>query len=152
MSKRPGTSNRIEIHFDVFNHLYLCFSFMKLADTLWLCLIKRIMNLSWIWEQSKVYLKRNLVVLIEKRISIWELVPVLFPVFRSPGCNMIVALCSCVFPSCITTNSPNKAYSSNVDLFMCQTKWHKVFVKVYMQPYWDSTYLRCFETKCNIFS
>ncbi len=26
VSKRPGTSNRIEIHFAVFNHLYLSFS------------------------------------------------------------------------------------------------------------------------------
>ena len=34
VSKKPGTSNRIEIHFAVFNHLYLCFSFMKLAETL----------------------------------------------------------------------------------------------------------------------
>ncbi len=34
VSKRPGTSNRIEIHFAVFNHLYLCFSFVKLAETL----------------------------------------------------------------------------------------------------------------------
>ncbi len=34
VSKRPGTSNRIEIHFAVFNHLYLCLSFMKLAKTL----------------------------------------------------------------------------------------------------------------------
>ncbi len=34
VSKRPGTSNRIEIHFAVFNNLYLCFSFMKLAETL----------------------------------------------------------------------------------------------------------------------
>ena len=29
-----GTSNRIEIHFPVFNHLYLCVSFMKLAENL----------------------------------------------------------------------------------------------------------------------
>ena len=34
VSKRPGTINRIEIHFAVFNHLNLCFSFMKLAETL----------------------------------------------------------------------------------------------------------------------
>ena len=34
VSKRPGTSNRIEIHFAVFNHLYLCFSSMKLVKTL----------------------------------------------------------------------------------------------------------------------
>ena len=34
VSKRPGTSNRIEIHFAVVNHLYLCFSFLKLAETL----------------------------------------------------------------------------------------------------------------------
>ena len=34
VSKRPGTGNRIEIHFAIFNHLYLCFSGMKLAETL----------------------------------------------------------------------------------------------------------------------
>ena len=34
VSKMPGTSIRIEIHFAVFNHLYLCVSFMKLAETL----------------------------------------------------------------------------------------------------------------------
>ena len=34
VSKRPGASNRIEIHFAVFNHLYLCFSFMKLVEYL----------------------------------------------------------------------------------------------------------------------
>ena len=77
---------------DVTFNLYLCFSFMKLAETLWLCLIKRIMNLSWIWEQSKVYLKRNLVVLIEKWIFIWQLVPVLFRVFRPPGLKPIFKL------------------------------------------------------------
>ena len=33
-SKRPGTSYRIKIHFAVFNHLYLLFSFMKLVKTL----------------------------------------------------------------------------------------------------------------------
>ena len=46
VSKRSGTSNRIEIYFAVFNHLYLYFSFMKLAETLRLCLVKRIINLS----------------------------------------------------------------------------------------------------------
>ena len=34
MSKRPGTSYRIKIHFAVFKHLYLLFSFMKLVETL----------------------------------------------------------------------------------------------------------------------
>ena len=34
VSKRPGTSYRIKIHFAVFNHLYLLFSFMKLVETL----------------------------------------------------------------------------------------------------------------------
>ena len=35
VSKRPGTSYRIKIHFAVFNHLkYLSFSFMKLVGTL----------------------------------------------------------------------------------------------------------------------
>ena len=33
MSKRPGTSYRIKIHFAVFNYLYLLFSFMKLVKT-----------------------------------------------------------------------------------------------------------------------
>ena len=34
MTKRPGTSYQIKIHFAVFNHLYLLFSFMKLVETL----------------------------------------------------------------------------------------------------------------------
>ena len=34
VSKRPGTSYRIKIHFAVFNHLHLLFSFMKLVETL----------------------------------------------------------------------------------------------------------------------
>ena len=34
VSKWPGTSYRIKIHFAVFNHLYLLFSFMKLVETL----------------------------------------------------------------------------------------------------------------------
>ena len=34
VSKRPGTSYRIEIHFAVFNHLYLLFSVVKLVETL----------------------------------------------------------------------------------------------------------------------
>ena len=33
VSKRPGTSYQIEIHFAVVNHLYLLFSFVKLAET-----------------------------------------------------------------------------------------------------------------------
>ena len=33
VSKRPGTSYQIEIHFAVVNHLYLLFSFMKLVET-----------------------------------------------------------------------------------------------------------------------
>ena len=33
VSKRPGTRYRIKIHFAVFNHLYLLFSFMKLIET-----------------------------------------------------------------------------------------------------------------------
>ena len=34
VSKRPGTSYQIKIHFAVFNHLYLLFSFIKLVETL----------------------------------------------------------------------------------------------------------------------
>ena len=33
VSKRPGTSDRIEIHFAIFIRLYLLFSFMKLVET-----------------------------------------------------------------------------------------------------------------------
>lgn len=34
---------RIEIYFVVFKSLYLCFSFIKLAENLQLCLVKRIL-------------------------------------------------------------------------------------------------------------
>ena len=34
VSKRPGTSYRMKIHFAVFNHLYLLFPSMKLVETL----------------------------------------------------------------------------------------------------------------------
>ena len=34
VSKRPGTSYGIKIHFAVFNHLYFLFFFMKLVETL----------------------------------------------------------------------------------------------------------------------
>ena len=34
VSKRPGTSYQIEIHFAVVNHLYLLFAFVKLVETL----------------------------------------------------------------------------------------------------------------------
>ena len=33
VSKRPGTSDQIEIHFAIFIRLYLLFSFMKLVET-----------------------------------------------------------------------------------------------------------------------
>ena len=33
VSKRPGTSHQIEIHFAVVNHLYLLFSFEKVVET-----------------------------------------------------------------------------------------------------------------------
>ena len=33
VSKRPGTSYQIDMHFAVVNHLYLLFSFVKLVET-----------------------------------------------------------------------------------------------------------------------
>ena len=33
VSKRPGSGYQIEIHFDVVNHFYLLFSFLKLVET-----------------------------------------------------------------------------------------------------------------------
>ena len=58
VSKRPGTSYQIDIHFAVVNHLYLLFSFVSL--------IKNIISLPEIYKQSKLYFMRNLVIRIEK--------------------------------------------------------------------------------------
>ena len=33
LSKKPGTSFQMEIHFAVFNRFYFIFSFMKLVET-----------------------------------------------------------------------------------------------------------------------
>ena len=70
VSKRPGTSDRIKIHFTVFNHLYLLFSFMKLVKTLQSCSVKKIVSRPEIWNRSRLYLMRNLLVWLEKWISI----------------------------------------------------------------------------------
>ena len=56
VSKRPGTSFRIEIHFLVFNRFYFLFSFMKLVETL---LGKEKLSLPEIWKQSKLYFVRK---------------------------------------------------------------------------------------------
>ena len=80
MSRRPGTSYQIEIHFAVVNHLYLLFSFLKLVETLKLSLIKKIISLPEILKQTKLYFMRNLIICIEKWISISQLVSVLFRV------------------------------------------------------------------------
>jgi hypothetical protein len=53
----------------------------------------RTIALTKIWNRNKVYYRRYSVVLIMKWISIWQLVPVLFRVSRSPGRN-------CQFGSC----------------------------------------------------
>ena len=45
----------------------------------------RTIALTKIWNRNKVYYRRYSVVLIIKWISIWQLVPVLFRVSRSPG-------------------------------------------------------------------
>ena len=44
LTKRPRTSYRIKIHFAVFNHVYLLFSFMKLVETLQSSSVKRILS------------------------------------------------------------------------------------------------------------
>ena len=36
MNKTQGTSNKMEIQFAAFNNLYPCFSFIKLAETLYI--------------------------------------------------------------------------------------------------------------------
>jgi hypothetical protein len=48
-------------------------------------LVMRTIALTKIWNRNKVYYRRYSVVLIIKWISIWQLVPVLFRVSRSPG-------------------------------------------------------------------
>ena len=45
VSRTLGNGKRVEIRFAVFNHLYLCFSFMRFVKTLELCLVWRIINL-----------------------------------------------------------------------------------------------------------
>ena len=85
VSKRPGTGYPIEIHFAVAIHLYLLFSFVKLVETDWLSLTKKIINLLEIYKQGKLYFVRNLIIWIKKWISIRQLVPVLFRAFRSIG-------------------------------------------------------------------
>jgi hypothetical protein len=77
---------RIEIHFDVLtDQLYLSLFFMKLVEILKLCLVMRTIALTKIWNRNKLYYRRYSVVLIIKWVSIWQLVPVLFRVSRSPG-------------------------------------------------------------------
>ena len=44
VSKRPRTSYRIKIHFAVFNHVHLLFSFIKLVETLQSCSAKKILS------------------------------------------------------------------------------------------------------------
>ena len=70
VSKRPGTSYQIEIHFAVFIHSHLLFSFMKLVETLQSCSVKKIISPPEIWNRSKLYLMRNLLIWLEKWISI----------------------------------------------------------------------------------
>ena len=69
----------IEIHFVVFNRLYLLLFFMKLVKILWLCSVIRTIALA---NWNKVYFKRYSVVSTEKWILIWQLVPVLSRHFR----------------------------------------------------------------------
>ena len=48
---------------------------------------KKIISPPEIWDRSKLYLMRDLLVWLKKWISILQLVPVLFRVFRSPYCS-----------------------------------------------------------------
>jgi hypothetical protein len=84
VSKRTGTSNRIEIHFRTFNHLSRPDSFVKLFETLCLCLAQG-NQCPVIWNRNLIPLMRYWVILNQKWISILQLVPGLFRVPRSPG-------------------------------------------------------------------
>jgi hypothetical protein len=84
MSKRTGTSNRIEIHFRTFNHLSRPDSFVKLFETLCLCLAQGNQCPGQIGNRNLIPLMRYGVILNQKWISILQLVPGLFRVPRSP--------------------------------------------------------------------
>jgi hypothetical protein len=85
VSKRTGTSNRIEIQFHTFNHLSRRDSFVKLSETLCLCLAKGKECLEQIWNSDLIPLMRYWVILNQKWISFLQLVPGLFRFPRSPG-------------------------------------------------------------------
>jgi hypothetical protein len=78
VSKRTGTSNRIEIQFRTFNHLSHPDSFAKLFETLCLCLPQGNEYLGQIWDRNLMLLMRYIVILNQKWISILQLVPGLF--------------------------------------------------------------------------
>jgi hypothetical protein len=63
VSKRTGTSNRIEIHFRTFNHLSRPDSFVKLFETLCLCLAQGNEYLGQIWDRNLIPLMRYWVIL-----------------------------------------------------------------------------------------
>jgi hypothetical protein len=85
ISKRTGTSNRIEIQFRTFNHLSRPDFFMKLFETLCLCLAQGNEYLGQIWDRNLIPLMRYWVILNQKWHSILKLVLGLFRVPRSPG-------------------------------------------------------------------
>jgi hypothetical protein len=85
ITKRTGTSNRIEIQFRTFNHLSRPDSFAKLFETLCLCLAQGNEYLGQIWDRNLIPLMRYWVILNQKWISILKLVPCLSRVPRSPG-------------------------------------------------------------------
>jgi hypothetical protein len=66
-------------------------SFVILYETSWNFVIMFgymwTIALTKIWNRNKIYYRRYSVVLIIKWISIWQLVPVLFRVSRSSGCQ-----------------------------------------------------------------
>ena len=85
VSMGPGTGFRMEIHFTVFGRFYLLFSFVKLVEASWLCLAEKGGSLPEVWGRSEVYFMGGLVVWVEGWISVRQLVPVLFRVFRLSG-------------------------------------------------------------------
>jgi hypothetical protein len=78
VSKRTGTSDRIKIQFRTFNHLSRPDSFVKLFETLCLCLAQGNECLGQIWNRNLISLMRYWVILNQKWISILQLVPGLF--------------------------------------------------------------------------
>ena len=126
VSKRTGTSNRIEIQFRTFNSLSCPDSFVKLLETLCLCLAQGNEYLGQIWDRNLIPLMRYWIILNQKWISILQLVPGLFRVPRSPGLSL----------SCWPCRGLGTTASNNI-CFGCKFDPKKLLLEAEHVSSWD---------------